>query len=448
MAETESKSASEDKNIKFENDVIIPFHFSQIQPLEFLIKNKANNKTILVKKNLGEIVGSLRQKYTQDIEEGMVFEVKAILNDKLNKECSFNIEVNGPLTGMKIRYTITSLGNQYDPINKLVYESEILDNDSKVIFNPISIPINELAEDENLEDNMIEIVFKDLNHSDELGKYSSSISNLFENDIDFELKGNKKAKIICRKKNFHSLLDYLERDLHLNTIFAIDFSENKGTNTHHVKNDESIFEKLMENYVDVLVPYNEDPFFHIYGYGFELKVEKSGIDADMYPINNKPDSPSVEKNNIKSIYYKFLNSINFSKNISNFDLIIKKINDKIKEDVDEYDISEYNVLLLFANSDITDEKEFVNDLILSSNLPLSIIVIGLGKGPYKKIENVDKNFMNLFDNEGNKAKRKNIKFISFYKYSKNFEATVRDSLIDVPAEMIEYLSIKNIEPKN
>ena len=56
--------------------------------------------------------------------------------------------------------------------------------------------------------------------------------------------------------------------------------------------------------------------------------------------------------------------------------------------------------------------------------------------------------MNLFDNEGNKAKRKNIKFISFYKYSQNFEATVRDSLIDVPTEMIEYLSIKNIEPKN
>ena len=76
---------------------------------------------------------------------------------------------------MKIGYSITSLGNQYDPVNNLVYESEILDNNSKITFNNALIPLNELAEDNNLEDNLIEINFKDVMHSNDLGKFKSTI---------------------------------------------------------------------------------------------------------------------------------------------------------------------------------------------------------------------------------------------------------------------------------
>ena len=103
---------------------------------------------------------------------------------------------------MKIGYSITSLGNQYDQINELVYGSETTSHNRKINFNKISIPINKLASDENLDDNIIEIAFKDVNHADELGKYKSSINQLFEKEIDFDLKGNKKASIICKKRIF------------------------------------------------------------------------------------------------------------------------------------------------------------------------------------------------------------------------------------------------------
>ena len=445
IAQTESKAPSIEKNITFEEDIIIPFHFSQNQPLEFIIKDSIDDSVISV--TLGQIIGSLRQTYRETLESGMIFEVTAILNDELNKECVFNVEISGALVGMKLGYSITSLGNQYDPVNNLVYESEILENNKLVKFNESVIPLNQLAADNNLDDNIIEIEFKDVLHSNELGKYKNSINQLFVKDIDFDLTGNKKAKIVCRKKNFHSLLDYLERDLHLATTIFIDFSESGGANCHHVVKNESIFEYLMRSFLDVLEPYNEDQFFHIYGYGFKLKEpKKKEYDPYMFPLSQKSDYPSVSIKEISKLYNEFLKAINFDKAKTNIDVIIKKFNGAIKEDIENYDTRDYNILLIFANNDITDEKEFVKNIIFTSTLPISIIVVGLGKGPYTKIENIEQNFLNLVDDEGNKPQRKCIKFISFNKQQKNAQSTVKNSLIDIPEKMIEYLAIKNIEP--
>ena len=446
ISQTDIKSAT-DQIIKFETDLIIPFYFSQIQPLEFIIKNEKNEKIISIENTLGEIVGGLRQVYKKNIEGDMIFEVKASLNDELNRECEFNVEISGDFIGMKTRYKIISLGNQYEPINKLVYESEIMNNSPKMVFKPMAIPLSELSQDDALEDNMIEISFIDMNHSDELAKFNGSIAQLFENDIDLDLKLNRKAKIICKKKNFFSLLDYLESDMHLNTTLAIDFSETSGTNTHHLVKDETTFENLMNNFINLLEPYNEDEYFYIYGYGFQLKNDSKEV-QNMFPITQDIDRPSVAKKNINSTYCRFLEDIKFSKIKTNLDLIIKQFNEKIKEDIDDYDIREYNVLLLFANNDINNEKEFYNEFILSSDLPISLVIIGLGKGPFTKLENVEKNFWNITDNSGNKAKRKNIKFISFNNLGKNYQRTVKNSLVDIPDQMTEYLILKNIKPSN
>lgn len=447
LAQTEVKNGSE-QNINFETEIVIPFYFSQIQPLEFIIKSEANDKSISVVENtLGEIVGGVRQIYRKAIGKEMIFEVKAKLNDELNRECEFNVELIGDFTGMKTRYKIVSLGNQYEPINNLVYESEIMNNSPKMVFNPMPIPINEISQDDAFEDNMIEISFIDMNHTDDLGKFNGSIAHLFENEIDLDLKGNKKAKIICKKKNFYSLLDYLESDIHLNTTLAIDFSETNEANTHHLIKDETTFGKLMNNFIGLLESYNDDEFFYVYGYGFDFKDNTKEV-TNMFPISQDPDVPSISKNNINSAYFRFLSNITFSSVETNLDLIIKQFNEKIKEDIDDYEIKEYNILLLFANNDIINEKEFYNEMILSSNLPISVIIVGLGKKPYTKLENAQKNFMNLTDDSGNKAKRKNIQFVSFNSLGKNCQRTVKNALIDIPEQMTEYLILKNIKPSS
>ena len=88
----------------------------------------------------------------------------------------------------------------------------------------------------------------------------------------------------------------------------------------------------------------------------------------------------------------------------------------------------------------------MKELIISSTLPITVTIVGLGKGPFTKLENINTNFLNLTDDEGKKPKRKCIKFISFNKCSKNYQNTVKNTLSNIPDEMIEYLTMKNIVP--
>ena len=85
----------------------------------------------------------------------------------------------------------------------------------------------------------------------------------------------------------------------------------------------------MNNFIDLLWPYNDDEYFYIYEYGFQLK-KGNDKDINIFPINRKIDSPCIIKDNIKSVYSNFLDAINFSKNKSNLDLILYNLKIFIK----------------------------------------------------------------------------------------------------------------------
>ena len=56
--------------------------------------------------------------------------------------------------------------------------------------------------------------------------------------------------------------------------------------------------------------------------------------------------------------------------------------------------------------------------------------------------------MNLKDINNNKAKRKNFKFVSFNDLDKNYQKTVKNALIGIPDHMIEFFTLKNINPES
>ena len=175
---------------------------------------------------------------------------------------------------MKFFYTISNLGNRYDNNkNDLVYKSDSMNDDSKIIFKQIELPLEKLSDDNNLEDDLIQIHFysiNDENKTEELGNEKFSLEKILENkEIKLNLKNQITAKISTERKNFYNLLQFLYNDFHLITTFCIDFSEN---NTVH--NNNSLFKEYLKTFLDLLYPYNSDKFFHCYAYGFRLLKDK------------------------------------------------------------------------------------------------------------------------------------------------------------------------------
>ena len=430
--ETEKKNLTQNQKVTFNENIIIKYDFTKIQPLTFRVKRDSSPFNP-IQKNLGDIVGRPRQIYFEDTDF-FNFEAEVIMHSSINKQIQFIIDLIGNLKNMKLNYTIKNLGNRYEKTNdKLVYKSKILEHDSEVIFPQVDLDLNQLSDDDNLEDNLILISFYD--GENEIGKEEITINQLFAKDIEIELNDNIKAKIISQRKNFFTLLQYLYNDYHLVTNFCIDFSKN-----NNVHNEQKFFENLVQKFMDVLVPYNGDSFFHFNAFGFQLEKNKEIYINKMGPLSIK--RPSLDIEEFKSKYENFLKKIKMLDNKIDLALIIKNINDNIKENFDIQD-KEYNLFLLFACNDIIDENEFIEQLIITSTLNLSIVIISIGNKRLSKLENILNNIDYIKNKEGTIPKRE---FIKYIKMDSVIDTTIKNALVNVPDEMIDYFCINNIIP--
>ena len=430
--ETEKKNLTQNQKVTFNENIIIKYDFTKIQPLTFRVKRDSSPFNP-IQKNLGDIVGRPRQIYFEDTDF-FNFEAEVIMHSSINKQIQFIIDLIGNLKNMKLNYTIKNLGNRYEKTNdKLVYKSKILEHDSEVIFPQVDLDLNQLSDDDNLEDNLILISFYD--GENEIGKEEITINQLFAKDIEIELNDNIKAKIISQRKNFFTLLQYLYNDYHLVTNFCIDFSKN-----NNVHNEQKFFENLVQKFMEVLVPYNGDSFFHFNAFGFQLEKNKEIYINKMGPLSIK--RPSLDIEEFKSKYENFLKKIKMLDNKIDLALIIKNINDNIKENFDIQD-KEYNLFLLFACNDIIDENEFIEQLIITSTLNLSIVIISIGNKRLSKLENILNNIDYIKNKEGTIAKRE---FIKYIKMDSVIDTTIKNALVNVPDEMIDYFCINNVIP--
>ena len=90
---------------------------------------------------------------------------------------------------------------------------------------------------------------------------------------------------------------------------------------------------------------------------------------------------------------------------------------------------EYNIFIIFACNDIENEIDFINELKVSSNLNISLIIIGIGSGSFNNIQNVI-----------NTSKRKILKrdCVKFIKIGNNLDENIKYSLNNIPNVMIDF----------
>lgn len=427
IAESEIQTINKEQIVTFNQNFIVRYDFTQIQPLKIVIKK--NEEKELIRMKLGEIIGKPRQISIHNFPN-YNFELEAIMQSEIKKEVQFLISLKGDLKGLKPFYTITNLGNRYDNSNhQLVYKSDVCKNESQIIFEQIDLPLDKICEDENLEDNLIEIAFyKD--KEQEMGKEKFSINQILSTKNEVNLENNIKANILCHRKNFYNFLQFLYNDFHLVTTFCIDFSSN-----NQVHKKDSNFKELLQTFLNILVPYNGDKFFHCYSYGFKLIKTNQDYINDILPLNRK--IPAIEISEVITKYDKLLKKIKESRDSNDLGLIIKRLNDSIKENYDLED-KEYNLFIIFACHDVIDEQNFMNEILQTCNLNISIVIISIGNNSLKKAKTIIKNM------EDNLLKRDCIKFVG---YNKNINELIKNSLVDIPDSMIDFFCNNNILPK-
>ena len=106
----------------------------------------------------------------------------------------------------------------------------------------------------------------------------------------------------------------------------------------------------------------------------------------------------------------------------------------------------YNVLLLLTDGAINDMPETRSVIVSLSQLPVSIIIIGVGTANFGSMQELDGDGGPLRDTSGNACVRDIVQFVAFNECVKKGNLA-EEVLKEVPGQLCSYMELKGIKPQ-
>lgn len=154
------------------------------------------------------------------------------------------------------------------------------------------------------------------------------------------------------------------------------------------------YQKVIHIMGNTLEPFDADGCIPAFGFG-----DSRTTDESVFPFN--PDgSPCKGFSEVLERYNNIATTVQLS-GPTNFAPLLYKAIEIVKYE------KHYHILLIIADGQINEEDETIDAIVEASNFPISIIVIGVGDGPWDTMED--------FDNLLPKRKFDNFQFVNYHR---------------------------------
>ncbi|CAL5336034.1 unnamed protein product [Camellia sinensis] len=111
------------------------------------------------------------------------------------------------------------------------------------------------------------------------------------------------------------------------------------------------------------------------------------------------------------------------------------------------DSSKYFVLLIITDGVLTDLQETKDALVMASDLPLSILIVGVGGADFKQMEILDvDNGHRLESSTGRIATRDIVQFVPMRDVHGGQISIVQCLLEELPGQFLTYMRCRDIKP--
>jgi len=313
-------------------------------------------------------------------------------------------------------------------------------------------------------------------YNDLIGSFNTSTRELLKNksykiiNESLKIKNNNYDnsgviifdKIERYKDEPYSFLDYLMTGTKLSFYFAIDFTESNGSkdspNSLHYNNSNydinnyfslNEYEKAILSIGKVFEHYNFNKDLKIYGYGGKF-FNKDIVEYDcaLTGDNNNPSVLGVS--GILDAYHKALQTVELGKsNIENFAPLIKKVSLEARKTLPPLNsnktLPKYYVLTVITNGCISDIEKIKEMIIDADDVPLSIVIVGVGNGDFIKMKELDGD-NNVLKYNNMISKRDIIQFVPISKFIDNPDLLAAETLKEIPNQLIEYTKSYKFRP--
>ena len=447
---------NENKELTFKN-LSMNFNFAKVQSVCLKLKKNVNDNDTIIKTKIiplkalfGEITGKYEEKIIDFLgdESFSINLIKSYENDdNQEKENSNNSnKINDKLIRLKFKslisfslYSSKSIVSYTIEKNQNILFKSPFCSDSN-IQNSDKIPIELLKP-------TFDICFYNVCYEEK--RYTIKYDELFkgvEKDVNFT-DTNFNININSEEVKPNKLLKLLEKGLNIELIIAIDFTESNGdkdnpSSLHYIKdNFVNNYEKAIREIYEIFSTYNKSNQCDLFGFGgsnFYFKNPKYCFDIDDIKDDNIDDVKNNEQNieKIISLYKKAVNTTIFGTGTFFSSVIVKTYNiirNKMIKNKGTNSLN-YNVLLIISDGKIHDIDWTIAWLKYCSNLPFSVVVIGVGEHATKdmKILNGEISF------EGKIIENNNVHYVHFKDFNGNIKKLRENALRYIPENISEY----------
>eukprot|EP01091_Cochliopodium_minus_P012551 TRINITY_DN3823_c1_g1_i1.p1 TRINITY_DN3823_c1_g1~~TRINITY_DN3823_c1_g1_i1.p1 ORF type:complete len:724 (-),score=170.10 TRINITY_DN3823_c1_g1_i1:161-2263(-) len=245
-----------------------------------------------------------------------------------------------------------------------------------------------------------------------------------------------------------SFLDYIQGGCKINLVVAVDFTASNGnpqlsSSLHYDNpNTPNEYQQAIKEVGTILCEYDTDQMFPCYGFG--AKLPPNNQVSHCFPLNGNPNNPEVHGlQGILDSYSRSLKSVVlYGPTI--FSQILRTAF-SLAEGCTQ-DNQSYQILLILTDGVIDDMQASIDEIVRGNNLPLSIVIVGIGNADFDKMEVLDADDNPLQSTDGTVQKRDTVQFVPFRQFKNDIKKLTRETLEEIPSQLVGYMSANGLKP--
>ncbi|KAI3898398.1 hypothetical protein MKX03_007912 [Papaver bracteatum] len=251
------------------------------------------------------------------------------------------------------------------------------------------------------------------------------------------------------QKTQYSFLDYISSGFELNFMVAVDFTASNGqphipTSLRYIDPSGRLnaYQQAILEVGEVIQFYDSDKRFPAWGFG-----GRPANDVVSYCFNLNGSSGEAEVEGVNGIMSAYASALrNFSLHGPTlFGNVINRAAQIAGESLRNQ--TKYFVLLIITDGVVSDLQETIDSLVRASDLPLSILIIGVGGEDFKNMEILDADNGNrLQSSTGQLATRDIVQFVPMREVQGNQLSVVQSLLEELPGQFLTYMRSRDIKP--
>ncbi|KAK4850940.1 hypothetical protein QYF36_011204 [Acer negundo] len=348
-----------------------------------------------------------------------------------------------------------------------ICKTEVINDNLNPIWRPITLSMQQYGSKEN----PLIIECFDFNTSGNhvlLGKIQKSVADLQKLHLEhsganFVLPSSHRnhEKVLksqlfvdkCIEKEQYTFLDYISSGFELNFMVAVDFTASNGNpqnpnSLHYIDPSGRLnsYQQAIMEVGEVIQFYDSDKRFPAWGFGGKTF---NGTVSHCFNLNGIPNGSEVEGvDGIMAAYSSALHNVALA-GPTLFGPVINMAAQIAGQSLSHHGKSKYSVLLIITDGVLTDLQETKDALVRASDLPLSILIVGVGGADFTQMEILDgDNGRRLESSTGRLATRDIVQFVPMREVHGGRISAVHALLEELPGQFLTYVRPRDIKPCN